>query len=146
MGNWFEPQLSISFLHHWRQPCLCFVGYDLFRPPPLLTYTLPLSFRSSWFQLNSSLLGPNISKHTVISHQHQSKLLWFSLSLEKEAFLYFPIGTRSSLLSAAADIVPSFQLPFLSLFPWELWISVWQFICYFKGMYYVIAAPTFVLF
>lgn len=51
----------------------------------------------------------------VISHQHQSKLLWSSFSLEKEVVLHFPSAICSSLLSAAADI-PSLQFPF-SCFP-----------------------------
>lgn len=144
MGNRFEPQLSVSFLHHWGQPCLCFVAFDLFCPSPLLTYTSLLPVRPLRFQSNSSLLGPSFSKHTVISHQHQSKLLWFSFSLEKEVFLYFPAGTRSSLLGAAADITPSLQLPFFFLENCEFQSG--SFICHSKGMYYVSAALALVLF
>lgn len=85
--------------------------YELFCP-----YTSLPTFKQLWFQSNGSLLGPSVSKHTVISHQHQSKLLWFSFSSEKDVLLYFPTATCSSLLSAAADIILSLQLPF-SCFP-----------------------------
>lgn len=110
MGNWFELQLSCSFFYIAGGNPVCDLSIW-----SLLPIHLSPHIQTLWFQLNGSLLGPNVSKHTVISHQHQSKLLWFSSCLEKEEVLYFPSAICSCLLSAAADI-PSLQVPF-SWFP-----------------------------
>lgn len=107
-SNWVTGSncsCSVPFLHYWGQPCLCFVHMNS------SAHTLSPHTETLGFQLNGSLLGPSVSKHTVISHQHQSKLFWFSFSLEKEVILYFP----AAICSSAAD-TPSLQLTF-SCFP-----------------------------
>lgn len=101
----------VLFSHHWGQSCLWFCPYG-----QKSSACTPLSSHADtaipveWQPIRS-----NVSKHTVISHQHHSKLPWFNFSLEKEVFLYFPTAICSSLLSAAADIILSLQLPFSCL-------------------------------
>lgn len=129
----------VLFSHHWGQSCLWFCPYG-----QKSSACTPLSSHADtaipveWQPIRS-----NVSKHTVISHQHHSKLLWFHFSLEKEVFLYFPTAICSSLLSAAADILTT---SFFLFTP-----SIWEFqsgsfICYFRGMYFASTGLTVMLF
>lgn len=110
----------------------------------LLPVHLSPPMQTLWFHSSGSLLGPSVSKHTVISHQHQSKLLHFSL--EKEVFLYFPHCNLFILAKCCCRYHSLLTTSFFLFTP-----SIWEFqsgsfICYFRGMYFASTGLTVMLF